>query len=81
MTLFSTEGMNNLSAGSFEGAGQRALSIEFEVQDVDQEYVRLKSLNVKFVKEPTTQPWGRRSVWFRDPDGNLVNFYANVAKH
>ena len=31
------------------------------------------------VKPPTTQPWGRRSVWFRDPDGNIVNFYADVA--
>jgi catechol 2,3-dioxygenase-like lactoylglutathione lyase family enzyme len=31
-----------------------------------------------FVKRPTTQPWGRRSIWFRDPDGNVVNFNAPV---
>lgn len=31
------------------------------------------------VKPPTTQAWGRRSVWLRDPDGNIVNLYTNVA--
>ena len=24
--------------------------------------------------EPTTQPWGRRETWFRDPDGNVLRF-------
>ena len=52
--------------------------IEFEVEDVDQEFERLQAMNVEIVKPPTTQPWGRRSVWFRDPDGNIVNFYASV---
>jgi hypothetical protein len=31
-----------------------------------------------FVKEPTTVPWGNRSPLFRDPDGNLVNFFTPV---
>lgn len=52
--------------------------LEFEVNDVDMEYERLKTLNVEVVKLPTTQPWGVRSVWFRDPQGNLINFYAHV---
>jgi uncharacterized glyoxalase superfamily protein PhnB len=25
------------------------------------------------VMPPTTQPWGNRSMMFRDPAGNLVN--------
>ena len=28
--------------------------------------------------EPTTMPWGNRSLLFRDPDGNLVNFFTPV---
>jgi len=32
------------------------------------------------VKPPTTQPWGTRSVYFRDPDGNLVDFFALVKR-
>ncbi|MBI4530115.1 MAG: hypothetical protein HY709_01215, partial [Candidatus Latescibacteria bacterium] len=42
------------------------------------EYERLSDMEVPMVKLPTTQTWGRRSFWFRDPDGNIVNFYANV---
>jgi len=29
-----------------------------------------------WVQEPTTQPWGYRSMLFRDPDGNLINLYS-----
>ena len=29
-----------------------------------------------FVNEPTTMPWGNRSLLLRDPDGVLVNVYA-----
>ena len=25
---------------------------------------------------PTTQPWGNRSMMFRDPAGNLVNVFS-----
>ena len=28
-----------------------------------------------FVQEPTTMPRGNRSLLFRDPDGNLINFF------
>lgn len=52
--------------------------LEFEVDDVDREYERLKALRVNVIKPPTTQPWGLRSVWFCDPQGNRVNFYASV---
>ncbi|MGI8825693.1 MAG: VOC family protein [Chloroflexota bacterium] len=27
---------------------------------------------------PSTQEWGNRSIYFRDPDGNLINFYSRV---
>jgi predicted enzyme related to lactoylglutathione lyase len=52
--------------------------LEFKVEDVDREYERLKALQVMVIKPPTTQPWGLRSVWFCDPQGNRVNFYAHV---
>ena len=29
-----------------------------------------------FVGEPTTLPWGNRSLLLRDPDGNLVSFFT-----
>jgi predicted enzyme related to lactoylglutathione lyase len=50
--------------------------IEFFVEDVDKEYERLKSIVSEWVQEPTTMPWGNRSILFRDPDGNLVNLFT-----
>ena len=31
------------------------------------------------VQKPATMPWGNRSLLFRDPDGNLVNFFTPVS--
>src|SRR5580704_11501342 len=33
---------------------------------------------IEFVQRPTTMPWGNRSLLFRDPDGNLINFFTRV---
>jgi catechol 2,3-dioxygenase-like lactoylglutathione lyase family enzyme len=53
--------------------------IEFRVDDVDAEFQRLAGvLKDATVQEPTTMPWGNRSLLFRDPDGNLVNFFTPV---
>ena len=54
----------------------RSLILEFEVENVDAEEARLKPLIDKWVLGPTTQPWGNRSMLFRDPDGNLINVYT-----
>ncbi len=34
--------------------------------------------DIEFVNEPTTMPWGNRSLLLRDPDGNLVNLFTPV---
>jgi predicted enzyme related to lactoylglutathione lyase len=54
--------------------------IEFRVGDVDAEYRKLVNLmGDSLIQEPTTMPWGNRSLLFRDPDGNLVNFFTPVS--
>lgn len=40
----------------------------------DKAHQELAGLVDDVVQEPTTMPWGNRSLLFRDPDGNLVNF-------
>ncbi len=80
LSIFSESGMEQMAPGSMKNYGHGGFTIEFEIQNVDEEYQRLKSMNVPIVKMPTTQPWGRRSVWFRDPDGNIVNFFSNVRR-
>src|SRR5579872_2170927 len=55
-------------------AANRSVIFDFQVEDVDKERARLAGFIKEFVLEPTNQPWGNRSMIFRDPDGNLINF-------
>ena len=41
------------------------------LDDCDSEYERLKAKGVHFIKPPVTQPWGQRTAYFTDPDGNI----------
>jgi len=52
--------------------GKDAASIEFLVDNVDEEYRKLTSKGVKFINEPHDEPWGGRQASFHDPDGNLL---------
>jgi len=64
--------------GALRGATNDRVLIELEVADVEQEYARLKGLQVEWVQELTTQPWGHRAFYVRDPDGNVLNFHTAV---
>jgi predicted enzyme related to lactoylglutathione lyase len=76
LAIASTRTVALFGAGSARPADNHSVIIEFRVDDVDSEYKRLGALSVDFVTEPTTLPWGNRSLLFRDPDGNLVNFFT-----
>ena len=78
LAIFSFYAQEQYIPRSAEAARNRSIILEFKVADVDAEYQRLKSLVKTWVKPPTTQPWGTRSIYFRDPDGNLVDFYSPV---
>jgi uncharacterized glyoxalase superfamily protein PhnB len=78
LAIFSAKAQEKYIPGSSEAAKNRSVILEFSVADVDQEYQKLQSLVKTWVKPPTTQPWGTRSIYFRDPDGNLVDFYARI---
>lgn len=56
-----------------------AIIIEFKVNDVDEEYLRIKNITKKIIQKPITMPWGNRSLLFCDPDGNLLNFFTPVS--
>ena len=67
--------MQLFGADSARAADNHTIIIDFRVDDVDAEYARLASIVGEWVQEPTTMPWGNRSILFRDPDGNLINFF------
>ena len=79
LAIFSAKAQERYIPGAAEAAKNRSAILEFQVADVDAEYRRLQSLVKVWVKGPTTQPWGTRSIYFRDPDGNLVNFFSPPA--
>ena len=76
LAIFSIDGMEKMAPLSMRGAGYGSVTLGFEVKDVDAEYERIKTLGVEFVLLPKTHPWGARSFWFRDPDRNIVDFFA-----
>ena len=78
LSLFSLAAQEELAPGWAQSAANRSVLLEFQVADVDKEYERSQKMEIEWAKPPTTQPWGNRSVYFRDPDGNLINFYTRV---
>jgi len=72
--------MELFPAGAARPADNHSVIIEFRVADVDAEYRKLAGIvDTSIVQKPTTMPWGNRSLLFRDPDGNLVNYFTRVA--
>jgi len=67
--LQSNNAFRYVSAG-----GANNVVVSFGVDDVDAEYRRLRSMDIKTLNKPTTHPWGARSFQFRDTDGNILNF-------
>lgn len=64
-----------------EPAANQSAIIEFHVEDVDLKYEEIADyIKDGLVQPPTTMPWGNRSLLFRDPDGNFVNFFTPVTK-
>ena len=76
LAISSQRAMDMYGARAATPGNNRSVVLDFEVDDVDAERRRLNDVIGSFVLEPTTQPWGNRSMLFRDPDGNLINFYS-----
>lgn len=78
LAIGSTRTVALFAPGSARPAANNTVIIEFLVADVDGVYRNLADSVPDFVTEPTTMPWGNRSLLLRDPDGNLVNFFTPV---
>ncbi|HEX3963339.1 MAG TPA: VOC family protein [Trebonia sp.] len=78
LAIASTRTVPVFAPGAARAADNHSVIIEFLVDDVDAVYEKLTGLVEEFVSQPTTMPWGNRSLLFRDPDGNLVNFFTPV---
>ena len=80
-------GPNTLAlAGSFKflenqtiGAGIATVQLAFRVpyEAVDVCAAELTAAGIPLLSPPTDQPWRHRTLFFRDPDGNLLEIYAD----
>jgi catechol 2,3-dioxygenase-like lactoylglutathione lyase family enzyme len=78
LAIASTRTVPLFAPGSARPAANDSVITEFLVDDVDRVHRELDGHVTDFVAGPTTMPWGNRSLLFRDPDGNLVNFFTPV---
>lgn len=60
--------------------GAMSLQLAFRVapREVDACARLLRERGVALVGEPTDRPWGHRTLFFRDPDGNVLEIYADL---
>jgi uncharacterized glyoxalase superfamily protein PhnB len=79
LAIGSVETVALFKEGSAEPGANRTAIIEFQVNDVDSEFARLKDA-VEVVHEPKMMPWGNRAAQFRDPEGTLVGMYTPVTE-
>ena len=59
----------------FSGAG---LTYNFLVDDVDQEYNRLKEAGVTPIMPLEEHPWGDRGFGIQDPNGMMIYMYTPI---
>ena len=57
----------------------KGLNCHFEIalyvdtfEEVDSEYAKAVEKGAQSVLEPTTEPWGQRTCYISDPEGNLI---------
>jgi catechol 2,3-dioxygenase-like lactoylglutathione lyase family enzyme len=60
--------------------GSAALQLAFRVglEQVDQCAEELRQAGVALLSPPTDQPFGHRTLFFRDPDGNVLEMFADL---
>ena len=80
ISLYRQESFQKIAPKATLQPGTGGMMLELQVADVDREYTRLQGLplGIDFILPPTTFPWGNRSIYLKDPDGNFLNIYSLV---
>jgi lactoylglutathione lyase len=60
--------------------GVLSLQLAFRVApgEVESCAAVLAERGVRIIGGPTDHPWGHRTLFFRDPDGNVLEIYADI---
>ena len=80
LAIYGKQFVEKLIGKPVVGAPGSAIYAFRESKDIDSDYQQLKAYGVQFIKEPETQPWGQRTAYFCDPDGNIWEIQQWVKK-
>jgi catechol 2,3-dioxygenase-like lactoylglutathione lyase family enzyme len=73
-TFGSSEVMTiQVSVASEGGSGTAVPDLSIEVDDLNAVLERVKKANIPIEYGPTSEPWGVRRFYIRDPFGKLIN--------
>jgi catechol 2,3-dioxygenase-like lactoylglutathione lyase family enzyme len=61
-----------------DGSASLQLAFKVSAREVDQCADELVRQGVKLLSPPTDQAFGHRTLFFRDPDGNLLEVFADI---
>lgn len=67
------------SSGTSASFPDRA-AVTVLVEDVDRVFRDISGRGVSFLGTPTDRAWGQRSVYFRDPEGHLIEIATNLPR-
>lgn len=77
LAIFDLSEQNKMmTSGSAEPCANQSIILEFRVENAEREFERIRQMGVEIIKPVTTQAWGNTSFWFKDVDGNFINFYS-----
>lgn len=75
--LYGRDDFENMTSKKYEyvkglnGHSEIALYVD-TFEEVDSEYRNAINKGAKPILEPTTEPWGQRTCYIADPEGNLI---------
>lgn len=68
----------------YDGPSLPALSASIQISfrvppaDVDLAYDRLAEDRIDVIESPTNQDWPHRTLFFRDPENNIIEIFADI---
>jgi len=82
LALYTREAMQETLGVSLDPPSLSAPAFElgFKVADCDEAFSELVDAGARAVTPPTTRPWGQRTAYVRDPDGNLIELAEDLGR-
>ncbi|MDX1474118.1 MAG: VOC family protein [Reinekea sp.] len=62
----------------FPNSAKIQLAFRVTPSEVDSCYAELMSKGVEILEKPRHQDWGHKTLFFKDPEGNILEIYADI---